>query len=255
MSEVSLPFRDRLALGTQRLLGWLFFLFLAGLLVAGMRFILRYRVANLKRVRGQFKRLVGTKRAPLLVCANHLTLIDSAVIQWALASNWTYLKTFRLFAWNVPERRNFASNVYLRVVCYLLKCVPVVRRGPPQETKAILDKLRYLLASHEALFIFPEGTRSKTGRVDTENFGYGVGRLCAEVEGVRVLCVYQRGAHQERSSSLPRRKETFYTDMRLIRPRSDHKGLRAARDIATQIVATLNDMEQKYFAHPVARRQ
>lgn len=228
---------------------------MGGLAVLVMRFILHYRVANLPQLRRRFQALLGEERTPLLICANHLTLIDSAIVQWTLASNWTYLKKFRLFAWNMPERRNFASNVFLRTLCYLLKCVPVVRQGPAKETKLILDKLHYLLAHHEALFIFPEGTRSKKGRVDTENFGYGVGRLFSQVEGARVLCVYQRGKQQHRSSTVPKRGEEFYTDLELIYPASEYTGLRAARDIATQIVEKLHEMEQKYFASLSPHRQ
>ena len=239
---------DRFHLRLQRTIGLLSFPLLGCAVIVLLRFVMGYRIPNLYQVRRRVKELLQEESGPLLICANHLTLVDSAIIEWALASNWTYLRHFRLFPWSVPERRHYWKNVLLRLVCYFGKCVPVVRGGPPEQTKLILEKLRYLLKDGESLFIFPEGTRSRAGLVETKNHAYGVGRLLTEVEGVRVLCVYLRGHHQERFSSLPRRREVFYSDVELIAPRSAYKGLRAARDISTQIVEKLSEMEQKYFA-------
>ncbi len=239
---------DRFYLKLQRAIGLLSFPLLGGIVIWLMRFVMGYRIPNRHQVRRRVKELLHEERGPLLICANHLTLIDSALIEWALASNWTYLRHFRLFPWSMPEKHNYWRNVLLRVVCYLGKCVPVVRGGPPEQTKLTLQKLRYLLERGESLFIFPEGTRSRTGQVETKNHAYGVGRLLTAVEGVRVLCVYLRGHHQERASNLPRRGEVFYSDVELITPSSVHQGLRATRDISTQIVEKLSEMEQKYFA-------
>ena len=56
------------------------------------------------------------RAAPVLVCANHLTLIDSAVIAWALGSPWWYLRHFAALPWNVPERANFAASLLMVAV-------------------------------------------------------------------------------------------------------------------------------------------
>lgn len=251
---MALSRRDRFGLGLQRTLGWVFFPILGNLAVAIMRLGLGYRILNLRQLRKKVLALIGHQRAPLLICANHLTLIDSALIGWTLSSNWRYMSNFWLFPWNLPEKRNYASNPLLRLVCYLFKCVHVERRGPPEKTKRTMEKLRYLLNRKEALFIFPEGTRSRSGRVNTEEFAYGVGRLCKQVPGTKVLCVYQRGQHQEKASNLPRRNEVFYTDVALIQPTSEASGPRADRQISTQIVQKLYEMEQAYFEHAAGRQ-
>jgi len=246
----ALPALERLGLRLQRGAGLLCFPLLGSAAVGLMRFAMGYRIPNLKHLRRRARALVGKERKPLIICANHLTLIDSAVIEWALASTWTYTFKFWRLPWSLPEKRNYAHNPFLSALCYLFKCVPVVRGGPATQTQRTLGKLSYLLNRGEALFIFPEGTRSADGRVNTQEFGYGVGRLLTQVAGAQVLCVYQRGQGQEGASSLPRRGSVFYTDMALIQPTSQSTGLRAARDLSAQIVEQLHRMEQKYFATP-----
>ncbi len=240
--------QDQFSLGLQRFLGWLFFPILGGLTVLLMRFVMGYRVPDMRQVRRQFKQLLGKEKTPLLICANHLTMIDSAIIAWSIASNWSYWWRFRLFAWNMPERRNFAHILPLKIICYLLKCVPIIRGGPPHETKRTMDKINYLLAQSQAICIFPEGTRSKSGRINLDEPTYGVGRLVLTHPGTRVLCVYQRGQQQEKSSFFPKKGDVFFTDIDMIQPVSDSKGLRAVRDVSTQIMQKLYDMEQSYFA-------
>jgi 1-acyl-sn-glycerol-3-phosphate acyltransferase len=75
-----------------------------------------------------------------------------------------------------------------------------------------------------------------------------VGRLIKEVEGCRVLCVYLRGDAQRTWSNLPARGETFTIAMRLVEPRTGLRGLRASRDLATQVVHQLIEMESAYLA-------
>lgn len=213
-----------------------------------MKLIQRYRIPDIDRIRSEFKTGIARERGPLLICANHLTQIDSLIIIWALAPSYRYLFRKDLFPWNMPEKRHVARSVILRIVCYLGKCVTIVRQGPPEETRRTLEKAKYLLARGQSLMIFPEGGRSRVGRVDSENYAYGVGRLLQEVPATRVLCVYARGKGQEQFSDFPRRGEEFYVRMKEISPASESASLRGARDLAMQILAQLTEMENEYFA-------
>ncbi len=103
----------------------------------------------------------------------------------------------------------------------------------------MLERLAHLLRSGETVLMFPESGRSRSGRVDTEATADGVGRLIKEVEGCRVLCVYLRGDAQRTWSNLPARGDTFTIATRLVEPRTDLRGLRASRDLATQVVRQL----------------
>ncbi|HSD67878.1 MAG TPA: hypothetical protein VLF95_14315, partial [Vicinamibacteria bacterium] len=100
----------------------------------------------------------------------------------------------------------------------------------------------------EAVLMFPEGGRSRTGRVDAGATADGVGRLVKDVEGCRVLCVYLRGDGQATWSNLPSAGETFTITTRLVEPTTRKAGLRASRDLATQIVGHLVEMEREYLA-------
>lgn len=95
--------------------------------------------------------------------------------------------------------------------------------------------------------IFPEGTRSRSGRVNTEDFPYGVGRLFCNVPDCRVMTVYLRGAGQKTYSKFPRYGETFVVRAEEFTPKTGLKGLRAQRECAKQIVNRLSEMEKDYF--------
>ena len=208
-----------------------------------------YRVRGLADVRASFRALVGERPGPLLICPNHLTLIDSLIALWALAPLSAYIATPGLFAWNLPEERHVrALGLGARALCYVGKCVPVLREGPREETRRVLDKAQWLLEQGEALMVFPEGGRSRTGRVVPGTHAYGVGALLQRVPETRVVCMYLRGEAQDGYSDLPARGDVFTVSLRLLEPSSHHAGLRGQRDIANSIVAGLADMEAQYFA-------
>ena len=218
-----------------------------GVLAAWMRFGRRYRIPDLRRVRTEFLAQTGDARGPLLICANHLTLIDSLVIQWALAPGWRVACWREAFAWNLPDRDNLATYWWWRLVGYLGKCIPVVRKGTPEQTKRTLDKVTWLLERGQSVVIFPEGGRSRVGRVDRENVAYGVGQLLQAVPPTRVLCVFLRGLGQEAYSDYPARGETFFVRLQRLAPSTVSAGMRGARDLAMQIVVRLGEMEAQYF--------
>jgi hypothetical protein len=126
--------------------------------------------------------------------------------------------------------------------------VSVPRGGDRREVAEVLERLAHLLRSGETVLIFPEGGRSRSGRVDTGATADGVGRLVKDVEGCRVLCVYLRGDAQRTWSNLPATDDTFVVATRLVEPRTGLRGPRASRDLATQIVRQLAEMEDEYFA-------
>ena len=214
----------------------------------------RYRVSDLSRLRAEFAALERGRRGPLLVCANHVTLIDSLIIQWALSPGWRLVVRPRWFIWNLPDRHNISATWYLRILGYLGKCVPVLREGPPEEARRTLDKVAFLLERGQSVLVFPEGGRSRVGRVDPDRVMYGVGRMLQQTPGARVLCVYARGVGQREYGDYPQPGETFFVRLSAFAPATTHQGLRADRDLATQIVGRLVEMEQEYFAHAVLDR-
>jgi hypothetical protein len=112
----------------------------------------------------------------------------------------------------------------------------------------VLERLGQLMRRGEVVLMFPEGGRSRTGRIDTESVAQGVGRLIQELGDCRVLCVYLRGDAQRTWSNLPARGDTFTIATRLVEPRTALRGVRASRDLVSQIVGHLAEMERAYWA-------
>ncbi|MBW2648303.1 MAG: 1-acyl-sn-glycerol-3-phosphate acyltransferase [Deltaproteobacteria bacterium] len=209
--------------------------------------LMRYKVRDLNKTRKMAQNLFKKHRGPWMICPNHLTMIDSVVLAYAIAPLHGYMLNYRILPWNLPESANFQSNIFLAVICYLAKCIPISRGGDRREMKSTMDKCAYLLENGESLLIFPEGRRSRTGRVDTENFSYGVGRLIANATDCRVMCVYLRGDGQKTYSNIPRFGEHFTIRIETFSPDMENRGLKAQRSCARQIVERLSRMEQDYF--------
>ena len=207
----------------------------------------RWCVNGAAELRREYREIRAQSRAPLLICANHLTMLDSFVIGWALGGSWFYLTHFSSLPWNTPERVHFVSTLWKRTLTYLLKCVPITRGSDRKEVALVLSKVEYLLSTGEVVMVFPEGQRSRSGRVELESAAYGVGRIVSSVPGCRVLCVYLRGDGQREMSDAPARGEVFRGRLALIEPKSDERGLRASLDISRQIVARLVELERSHF--------
>ncbi len=230
----------------QYIIGWLFIFITAPLVILAIK-IAGYSVRDLKKSRTAILNLFKKHKGPWIICANHLTMIDSVILAYAMLPLHRYLFYYRLVPWNVPEKMNFQRNLIVGLICYLLKCIPVQRRGDRGAVKSTLDKCSYLLEKKENLMIFPEGTRSRNGHINTEEFSYGVGRLFVNSPDCRVMCIYLRGDGQEIYSNFPRRNETFSMMVKAYQPETRLRGLRAQRDCARQIVACLAQMEKDYF--------
>jgi 1-acyl-sn-glycerol-3-phosphate acyltransferase len=239
--------RDERTLALQRRVSFLFFPIVAPIALFWARVIKRLSVRDADAVRARFRKLVEAEPGPILICSNHLTLLDTIIIVWALAPLHHYLSHYAHFPWSVPERANFSRTWFWRVTSFLGKCVYVTRGGPREEVKRTLGQIAYLLRSGELVSIFPEGGRSRTARVDTENFTYGVGQIVQAVPEARVLCVYLRGRMQEGYTDYPHTGDEYVVDLEMLHPITSSTGLRGARDLATQIIRKLAEMEARYF--------
>ena len=203
--------------------------------------------AAAREARERFRAARRGARSGILVCANHLTMVDSFVIAWALAPAWWYVLHYGDVPWNTPERENFARTLPMRALVWVMKCIPVRRGGDRREVGRVLARVAWLLSRGEAGLIFPEGGRSRTGRVDTGATTYGVGRIVRGVPGVRVLCVYLRGESQATWSDLPARGERFRVQVEEFEPKSERGGLRGSLEVSQEVLGKLAQMEREHF--------
>ena len=118
-------------------------------------------IAGIRKKVDEYLEYSGDK--PLIICSNHLTMIDSMLLTWILFGVGRIYRDFRLFPWNVPEIKNFGSNFLLRAMCYLGKCVYIERKGSLASKKDTWGRVRHLIKKGEIVCIFPEGGRSRTG--------------------------------------------------------------------------------------------
>ncbi len=240
--------RHRRALDVQRAVGRLTSPICVPGATAIMRFGFRWRIRDPAPSRALYARLLAEDPRPLLIAANHLTMADSALIGWALGSTWDHLVRYRGLPWNVPEQSRVESSWLWRVLAYLMKCAPVPRGGDRQEVARVLDGLGHLMRRGEVVMMFPEGGRSRSGRIDRESVAQGVGRLIKELGDCRVLCVYLRGDRQDSWSHVPAVGDTFSVATRLVEPTTELRGMRASRDLASQVLDHLVEMEQACLA-------
>ena len=240
--------RDRLLLGLQYVLGRIAVVLTAPLCFLFVR-LRGYRIRDLKRIRSEVRRIYRAYDGPWIVCPNHLTMIDSLVVSYGMFSLADHILHFRRVLWNLPERKNFQRNLFLALICYLAKCLPVDRGGSREEIQRLLEKCCRVLDWGQALLVFPEGGRSRTARINQENFSYGVGRFLDEKSRCRVMLVYLRGDGQERYGTMPRFGERFTMAVEVFDPGVvEVAGLRRQREYARRIIERLAGMEGEYFA-------
>ncbi|MEO6655452.1 MAG: lysophospholipid acyltransferase family protein [Pyrinomonadaceae bacterium] len=223
-----------------------------GLLVAVMKYVRGYRIENMAKVREQFNRIwLEKERAqyPLVICSNHLTFIDSAIIIWALASNFWYLFNYKAFTWNVPAGDFFKKKLHYHVILYLTKCIFIDRQGSPAHKNAVLNLCRYLLAKGNVVLIFPEGQRSRDGRFDIDRLRFGTGKILTSLENARVLCIYLRSPSQKAFSNYPPKGSRFSLNMKVIEPNTHGASKKQASITAVkEIGAVIGQMENEFFA-------
>jgi hypothetical protein len=241
--------KNRWQLKIQSWTSLLCFPLLFPLIIIWLKFIQKYRIENLQALRRQFSEIKNQHPNGLLICPNHLTFLDSIVLIWAFSNPLNYLVNFRTMCWNLPKASHVKESRLYRVVCYLGKCLLITNDA--KQSQHSMEQASYLLNSGQYVMVFPEGTRSNTGRINTENFIYGVGKLHLDGDSKDLLCVYLRGKNQQSSSKMPAKHEQFYIQMELITITTTMTGRRAMRDVSTQMIEQLVKMEEHYLSQQV----
>lgn len=234
--------------GGKRLLCHVMLLPLYYLCTAAMKFHGRFTIENLAEVRRLY-RDAAKDDAPLVICANHLTFIDSALILWALGTGPWYLFNFRRFSWNLPAGDFFKKKAFHRFMGTIAKCIFIYRNGSKEHKQSVIELCTQLVRDGEVVTIFPEGKRSRTGRFDPDALTYGVGKMVTGLGGYcRVLCVYMRGHQQDTFSNYPRKGSRFHCDAKLIHVRTAKQGRDGYAEVVGQVGRELKSMEDRYFA-------
>lgn len=225
-------------LRVQSFLSWLVYAVIAGPLFCLFLRLFSYKVYNKHNLKGL--------KPPFILVSNHLSLIDSWFVQYAIGFPQFYFKPW-IMPWNLPEGTNYFRGIIAPFI-WLSRSIPIVRLGAAKDKKLSIDKVIDVLRNKEAVHIFPEATRSRTGRM--ERYTNGVGRVYLSVPDVTILPVYIRGMEHVLpiNVKVPRLfKKIDVVIGRPIKPVSDCIGAKAAMDISKQAFDVLVGMEKDYF--------
>jgi len=168
-----------------------------------------YRVRDLKEIRRRCDDEFARHKGPWIICANHLTMIDSFIFKLCSFSLSRHIINYKKLPWNLPERNNYKDNIILTILCYLSKCIPIKPRRVPRKNKRISGQMYLPDTQWRDHHDFSWGKRSRTGRVDREGFSYGVGRFIKNLENCKVMCMYLRGDKQNIYSVIPAGARNF----------------------------------------------
>lgn len=244
---VEIPYVTKLKIYLQKILGNISFFIIGILVILLIKYYFKFTIKDHKNHKKFYKNLLKEKK-PLLICSNHLTMIDSVILQYAFGDYFYYLFSYNSFAWNVPAKEVFAKNLIANIFLFLTKCIPLDRKGSLEYHERMLNQIKYILSINEPFIIFPEGGRSRKGTFDLENITYGVGRIVYDLKDINVLCVYLRGDKQKHFTNLPEKNSDFYLSYKIIQPQtSATKRLVAEKELSLQIGQTIKQLEDEYL--------
>jgi 1-acyl-sn-glycerol-3-phosphate acyltransferase len=127
-------------------------------------------------------------KAPAIIIGNHSSHLDSLVLHEALPERIRSRLAFGSAAdrWFLKGRKGITKQGWYNSLS--LNCFPIRRGGG----SATLDYAKWLLDRKWNVMVFPEGTRSTTGRMG--KFKHGVSILALE-KGVPIIPVFMEGLH------------------------------------------------------------
>jgi long-chain acyl-CoA synthetase len=138
---------------------------------------------------------LDTVSGPVLFSANHASHLDTLIVLKTLKRHQRRLSV-------AAAADYWFTNPWLgRFAALLFNCFPLARQG---NARSSMERAAELVDRGWSVLIYPEGTRSLTGKL--QPFKPGVGLLAVEL-GVPVIPIHLRGAYEilPKGSQIPRR--------------------------------------------------
>jgi 1-acyl-sn-glycerol-3-phosphate acyltransferase len=148
-------------------------------------FVVIMKVFNRTVVYG--RRNVQKAKPPFLFVSNHVSMLDDAFVGSIVFSPRAYWD-FRFIPYHAPERKNFFKGPFFSFIMYASRCVPLTR-GQGVNQPGVRKLIKHLTAG-EVVYIYPEGTRTRTGELGKGKIG--VGRMVRET-GANIIPCYHSG--------------------------------------------------------------
>ncbi|HEX4048946.1 MAG TPA: 4'-phosphopantetheinyl transferase superfamily protein [Elusimicrobiota bacterium] len=222
---------------------------------AAARLRFGYRLPDdIRELRAELWRKLDAHDGPVIWAANHLTLIDSFLVYWALFPLSRSLEDRRI-PWSTPEYTNYYrlggpwKSSFIRGLLYLCRCIPFLRGGEDAAAEAFrqnaFDKCVWLLREGAAVFVYPEAGRSRSGWFEARRPKDFLGKLALEVPSAKFLCVYMRAETQLGTTVRPPEGDRFRLEVDLIdgaRP-----GETNPREISQRLFDRLADLQREWW--------
>ena len=181
--------------------------------------------------------------SPFILCSNHTSHIDSAVLMTASGL------PFSTFAMLGARDYFFDSSRVRLIVSRFMNVVPIDRQAQHNSLRRSLAMCeKFLQRTQGNLILYPEGTRSSSGEIQT--FKKGAGLFAVEL-GVPVVPAHIRGARNilAKGQFLPRPGAVtvcFGEPIRFASNPFDHVPARGLRKAAVELLEQrIRDLSQK----------
>lgn len=203
--------------------------------------LLILRCAVKLRVHGKHN-LQGLNKTPVLLVANHISLLDAWVVTAALAHKWIW--HIRWIPWTLAAKELYCSTWWKRAIFYIHRAVVVERYGDSETKKHALNNGKQLLERGQRFLVFPEGTRSRNGSLSKLKLGAAL--TADQVEGCVILPVYLKGTDK----ALPRGSTRLRTDVEVdvyFDEPFDPSRYSGPVEVTEEIKRRLLNMEQLFY--------
>jgi 1-acyl-sn-glycerol-3-phosphate acyltransferase len=184
--------------------------------------------------------------SPFIICSNHTSHIDSAVLMTASGL------PFSTFAMLGASDYFFDSRRVRFVVSRFMNVIPIDRHARHNSLRRSLVMCgEFLRLSRGNLILYPEGTRSTTGEIQT--FKKGAGLFAVEL-GVPVVPAYIEGARRilAKGKSMPRPGSVTVRFGEPIQFESSHGDPMQGRGLRKTAVALLEQRIRGLSQRPLA---
>ncbi|MEK7384792.1 MAG: 1-acyl-sn-glycerol-3-phosphate acyltransferase, partial [Elusimicrobiota bacterium] len=161
--------------------------------------------ADIARIRAELWEKLDAHNGPVIWAANHLTLIDSFLVYWAIFPLSRVLEDRRI-PWSTPEYTNYYKlggpweSACIHGLMYVCRCIPFLRAGEDAQSEAwrqkVFEKCVWILREGGAVFVYPEAGRARSGWLEAKRPKDFLGKLALEVPSAKFLCVYLRAETQ-----------------------------------------------------------
>ncbi|MBI4061559.1 MAG: 4'-phosphopantetheinyl transferase superfamily protein [Elusimicrobia bacterium] len=243
------------ALRLQRLLSRVLVVPVSLVVGALARLHFKYRLdENIDALRAEIWAKLDGHDGPVIWAANHLTLIDSFLVYWAVFPASRLLEERRI-PWSTPEYTNYyrlggpVQSALIRGLLYLCRCIPFLRGGEDAASDSwrqkAFDKCAWILRAGGAVFVYPEAGRSRSGWLEPRRPKDFLGKLALEVPGAKFLCVYLRADRQIATTSYPPKGDRLRVVADLID--GALPGETNPRDVSQRLFDRLAAMQQEWW--------